>query len=594
MIKLTKGDEVENERFMQISRISNMVYFDIEKFRIYTKRMAAMHEGTCRRLKSYMSLISGTNVEKLTYTTIREYLINYEEVSPKEFEVYDHWGKFEKYSFDASVRAKLMEKNIAPFFMSMCADYVKLNSVVDLNETFLNGLRSCGQVNNDGFKLGTIPFKYTESATNRIYTKSQSIQGLPIDSCKMISCPKDYFILWADFKQIDFRVFWNLIMRYNNDGTIEDNDDIEDYYNMFAKKTYDSIGMKFVEEVFAEERPLYKAGTLTAVYGGSVSTINSNVNNIEFAQRIFKYINALSNHSYKKYKDLLLKNISLNIPFSCYNYFGTEIYLHPKTDKVLTAGLNRDMQGTSAELIKLVTLKIYDKMQSHLDNTMKFLPYINRHDETLFMMHKSSIPYLYEFLDCCKIRVDDWDILELEWGAGTYYKEEDPELMKQIREMGSKVKNKNQPRTKRKDVYVPFTNSKVVYLHTSIYNDVYVSCILNDKAKAGIIIVDRVPPTFSEISKEINSAWGEELRGDNIDRVIVKQKTLGYNTIDGLEFIADDINYIPDTNISKIIANSVLYGYIKKVKGEVPDEKLLAENARIIREGIDFTWRMKT
>lgn len=591
MLKLTMDTPVNTEDYLAIMRLNNLVYFEKEKLIREFKIEEARLEGIKKNILDYMSFMSDEYCGKLTYETARNFLVSHEGVPDSEFLVYEDYGKTKKYSFDDKVREKIFDKGYAPFFFSMYNEYINNLSTINTVRTFVNGIRDTKYLTNSGEVISSIPFYYSIAKTNRIYTKNQSVQGLPLSFCNNIVAVKDYFILWFDFSQIDFRVAWNTILRYTSENAKVEHEDTPDYYLMFAKELYKSLNKDFDIDKYKEDRPKYKTGTLATLYGCSVNTILDSVKDREFAGQLHEYFNSDTNYGYKKYKDLLKRNIENGLMFSAKTYFGTEMYLDPKDRGVLNAGLNRPIQGTTADIMKVMTLEIYNRVQKHINNPMKFYPILNRHDENLFMCHKDTIPFLYEFIDCTRIQVDDWDPLEFQWSAGYNYKVEDEELVKSIKSSMNGHKLTIAKKTKPKTSYTPFTNAVKISVTTYHENGYYYTMLLDEDINRATFFIDRKPIHFQkwvDVYLDNEPSWYKEEH----DRVIFIANSNGYCIKNNIEFVVKYDNSLELNTMASMIMNSVVKEYCRRQLKIEPSDYLIEHSNDNLRKEIKFDWKI--
>lgn len=590
MLNITRDTKVDTDRYLALMRLSNLVYFNTKEFQQEFYRESAKLDGLEKNILEYMNFYSDYAYDKLTTDTAKDYLKCFENVPPDEFVIFDKKTRNYRESFDKTVREKIRERGYSPYFFSIYDSYADNESALNSTRTFVNCLRDTKFVDNYNNPVASAPFFYNKAKTGRIYTKQLNIQGLPLDYCKYISSVKDYFLLWFDFKQIDFRVAWNLILRYINEKEISKHEDTPDYYKMFAKDLYLKTGKEFNEEEFQADRGKYKTGTLATMYGSSISTIRKQVNDDKFVQTLHDYINSPNNFGYNRYKNYLVKNINDDFLFDAYTYFGTVMKLHPDTDGVLTAGLNRPIQGTAADIIKIITLEIYDRVQKHINNPMRFYPYLNRHDECLFMCHKSVLPYLYEFLDCVRIQVDDWDPLELEWSAGYNYKIEDEELINKIKTTVQEHPLTPKVVTKPSQEFFPFTIAKDLQHYFIKEGNYFYSLIYSYNDAKAICYVEKKEPVFEKMVEDYIKTNCKEERG--LSRIIIASSLDFYKYFGDIEVFTRSDEKDNRNSVAKCILSSIAKEHIKRHLEKTPPDYLVNNANDIVRKGTDITWRI--
>jgi len=423
MLKYTKTDYVPSLEFKALMRRHLNLYMDYNKLKYDIMYDNGILNNLFKQISNYIEFFSDYKIEKYTANEICPFLVKYEKVPENLIMKIGKKGPI--YSLDKTIREKLNSYNYVPELMDLINAYTEIDTSVDIGRSLLRALIKTDLISNCGDEIYSAPFSYKESDTFRVYTSDISATTIPIKYVKHITSPKDYLLLWCDFAQIDLRCAWNMILRYNNEqsANIDINSDTIDFYKLVAQDVSLTNKRNFSEEKFKEDRHKYKRIILSTINGASVQALINDIKDKVFSENLYNYINT-QNKAYVEYKETINNNIASKVNFYMQTYFGTKMYIpFDGLDKdICTASLNRPLQGTSADIQKLVTVDIYNKMQSLINDPTKFFPILNRHDETLWYIHKECLPFLNEFNSMCKIQIDDWDLIELEWEIGYNYK----------------------------------------------------------------------------------------------------------------------------------------------------------------------------
>ena len=508
----------------------------------------------------YMNFNSDGSFDKITPANMRAYLINVENVPEEYFLVFNKTKKQMVPSFDVTVLNRLIKYNICPYLLELYSAYQEMNSKTNILSINQGALMETKFKAFDNRPLYQIPFYYTMESTGRIYSKAVDVQGLPIKYANLQKALKDYFLLWGDFSQIDLRVALQLCLM--GDESLKRN--IEKYpddrYEGFARTMYESKNMVFNPEQFVEDREnRFKPGILAPVYGMSESNVCAKVGDSSIGSSIYHYIN--SNPSYKEYKNNIKKNIQSGVDFYVQTYFGTKLPISRHTGNIMTACLNKPIQGTSGDIMKIVTCEIYRRMQSHLNDKNLFFPLVNRHDETIFMIHKSAIEYLYEFVDCTDIQLDDWAPLKIKWSAGYRYKQTDDNLVNQINLAVSKHSLTPKVYHMRKQTFTPAPRLLSLGAFVLTYNGVNYTTIqfLDSDTMLSIIDTERT----RKVAKIVKYLTQENLINfEDYDRILIYCNFTDYIKLENdIEVIVTDN---PDFYNATIFSGEVSHGLAKR------------------------------
>lgn len=558
---------VPNSEFLARMSILRRNYVDREHWMDLLEQDKAVLSATERLMLEYMNFHSDNRYEKINKNILRDYLVKVEEIPLECVQKFDRKKGAYVFSMDASIMERLIKNNISPYLMELYEHYQSLESKYNFARSQLNSLIETNITDRNGKKLHAMPFYYTVKSTGRIYTKSVSIQSFSHRYNSIHVAPKDYFLLWGDFSQIDLRVALELCL--TGEGSLKKNlIEYEDKYEAFSRSMHFDKGHEFDLEKFTEDRDKYKAGILAPIYGMSERAVQHKVGDVEVGSGIYNYIN--NNKKYQDYSNNVDININTNLDFYCETYFGTRMPVSRGTGNKKTASLNKPIQGTSSDIMSIVTVEMYNRIISKVKDKSLFIPLVNVHDETRFLVHKSIIPYMNEFIDCTRIQVDDWATLEIEWGAGYAYGEEDENLMKQLKQTlkaNPLTPRKISKRTKRYNA-TPVVRS----FNWSVleYGNLKFSLIQSFYNNVAIFTVHKNTINIDSIFNLLKEKWTKEVR--EADRIIMYCTKEDYKVIDGKELIScmprGTNNYLTD-KLNKGLASRYLRNVIKR---EPPEE----------------------
>lgn len=375
---LGKLEELLNQR--------HEVYFDeemcVKLFSLLRSRIAMQREE-CNFL-IYMASQPGA-FYSLKSTSVCDFLVTEMKVDQNKF-IYKN-----KFSMD-------MKEVLIPLSKSRSIDkwtkhfleqYIALKKM----ESALSGFESKYQRSEFPPEGGVIMRYRTEiQETGRVYYSNEPIVSVPKFFLPAMRAPKDKYLLWGDFAQIDFRLAYNLLLRtkenekYFKEYEIDENGNVtvsdkwsEDYYKSFARSV---LKNKFNQEEFLGQRNGYKTNSLAAVYGSGIPTMNISYPDSELNTAIKNEIT--TNEKYNNYKQRFKKMIEGSDLITIYDYFGFERTLDTRIYGIENKCLNTPIQATSASLVTHLIL-IMKEVIPELD------VYLIRHDEPIFMIDKNKL-----------------------------------------------------------------------------------------------------------------------------------------------------------------------------------------------------------
>lgn len=327
-------------------------------------------------------------------------------------------------------------------------NYSKAKNYREETTSKINLLRETSLKHRYNLPLYAIHSNYAKLVTGRYTTEKDNLIGWNKRASHNFTVPKDYFLVWADFGQIDLRVAINLILSHGNEEMLTDA--IEDKYELFARTMYAKANKPFDEERFKLNRPAYKQSILSRMYGANkMSLLGNGFTDIEEVNELDNFFN---NH---KYYNEVKKNIESALQFKedieLFNYFGETriLSVNSANDKISShdfkSAFNTPIQSTSNGIVMLWTMWLVDQFRALGFNEDKFRPYLMRHDEGIFLCHDNVKPYLWIFKQASSVALDDWSELINEVKLGYNYKVPDEDLTKEYEQSIEQNKEKIVP-----------------------------------------------------------------------------------------------------------------------------------------------------
>lgn len=279
-----------------------------------------------------------------------------------------------------------------------------------------------------GNSLGSVSFKYRSCETGRYYTYDDSIQNWPLELCEAITVPQDFFLVWADFDQIDFRVGYHIFLREPGSDADQIYLAATDKYRGMYEIICRAAGKEPDFDLFTKYRKAYKKAILSAMYNASEQSLFNDIRNHELAHELYQYFQ--NNKKYQAFRSSINRLLEYHVDAIVKDYFGftrsiplPNLSNNKEVNDAISKCCNTPIQSTSFSILQLwleKTLELFEKNGFSRETHIK--PYLIRHDECIFMVHKSMYPKLYLFKDVMTVAVDDWDKITLEPHFGVYYK----------------------------------------------------------------------------------------------------------------------------------------------------------------------------
>lgn len=302
------------------------------------------------------------------------------------------------------------------------------NDISKLQKILNEYIRETKYLGNEDQPLSAIPFGYERRITGRYYSHNDNIQGYSKRISDILTVPRDYFLYWSDFNQIDLRVAYETIIKEQDPSLDNIFQTTDDKYEAMARIMASKLNSEFNLQDFKGKRNLYKVGVLARTYGQSANQIANSTGDQKFAYTLDMYFK--ENKTYTRYLERLYELCHNASNFTITDYFGVEREITVTSDhsRVINQALNTPIQTTSNSIVMHYTNEVLDKFRSMGFGEDKIKLYLNRHDEVVWMIHKDLMPYLYIIEDLSSIQVDEWSLLTMDHHLGYNYGIEDAKL----------------------------------------------------------------------------------------------------------------------------------------------------------------------
>lgn len=462
------------------------IYIDYTKYITSLNRFTALFESARDNLVELIRIASLDNYVEINSTSIIWTLIDYCGLNERDLQTKKPQGNYD-FSLDQTKVLLPLKEKLDSRAANAKEGYRLASEIVDAylqykeyKHCMENARAKCKlfiDTDEQGWSgnLKKIDFVYQMKDTGRYYTKNDNIQNWNLNMVPSITVPKGYIMVWADFAQIDLRVAYHVYLKEAESRYDEIYKEETDKYRAIYRIMCESLGEEPDFNLFKEYRPAFKKAILSAIYNAAEHSLAVDMKNPNLAKSLYKYIH--NNPGYKHFRKVLDRVIDFGIEVPVNDYFGFKrnIPLTASLDwnsknQTINKGCNTPIQSTSNS-IKLIWLEeLLTGFEKYgFNRTEHVIPYLDRHDEMVFMIHESVIPYLWVFNEYMSIAIDDWDILELEPHIGLFYKTPIKELEDTYLKQVEQHKNEYSTRTvtsPRKPVYRPISDVVEIYTYT--------------------------------------------------------------------------------------------------------------------------------
>ena len=286
-------------------------------------------------------------------------------------------------------------------YLSANNDFVKLileyRSISKLLNTYINSLPK--QISKSTHRIHT-EYVQTVASTGRLSSINPNLQNIPIRTNRgreirkaFTAKNKDYFIMAADYSQIELRIIASLSEEENMMNAFKNNEDIH-------ASTASAVFNVPLKGVSKEQRSNAKVVNFGIIYGVSAFGLSNqtNLNRKESKELIEKY--------YEKYPKLK-QYINEQISFARTNEYvetvlGRRRYLkdiNSRNGVVRGAAernaINAPVQGSAADIIKIAMINIQNRLNNGNYRSKMLLQV---HDELVFDVFKPELNDIIELV----------------------------------------------------------------------------------------------------------------------------------------------------------------------------------------------------
>jgi hypothetical protein len=327
-----------------------------------------------------------------------------------------------------TVLEPLLDNGYAQEFLDTYIEYSSVRARTNRATKVADRLVASDFVSKAGRALHKLHFTVGVQENLRFNYKNEDLISIPHEYSPCYSVEDDYFLVWGDYAQSDFRIAYNLFLRDEENAKIMDA--CEDKYEGIARVVAAHFKESFDLEKFKEERDLYKVYVLSTIYGQQHGRTPEAQ---EFISKFNKYLNTCA--KYQEYIRRIKERYKLGLPLMVTGYFG---YDQPipiegmRESNVVDKALNTPIQTGSSQVVILTVNAILDRFYEMGYTKKEVSVYFVRHDEPIFKVHKSVMKDLWVLNDFSTILVENWSPLKLSFEAGYNYGEVDEELQNEM------------------------------------------------------------------------------------------------------------------------------------------------------------------
>ena len=379
---LKKYNQLNLYKKIEIPLLYTLAQMEIEGINLDINFLKKLSEKTSKELNDISKNIYDLAGEEFNISSpkqLGEILFDKMKISSKPKKT-----KTGQYSTSEEVLTDLSAKN----------DFVKLilehRSVSKLLNTYINSLPK--QISKSTNRIHT-EYLQTVASTGRLSSINPNLQNIPIRTKRgreirkaFTAKNKDYFIMAADYSQIELRIIASLCEEQNMINAFKNNEDIH-------ASTASAVFNVPINQVTKEQRSNAKVVNFGIIYGVSAFGLSNqtSLNRKESKELIEKY--------YEKYPKLK-QYINNQISFARENGYvetllGRRRYLrdiNSRNSFVRSAAernaINAPVQGSAADIIKIAMINIEKKLRNDGYNSKMLLQV---HDELVFDVFKPEL-----------------------------------------------------------------------------------------------------------------------------------------------------------------------------------------------------------
>ena len=379
---LKKYNQLNLYKKIEIPLLYTLAQMEIEGINLDINFLKKLSEKTSKELNDISKNIYDLAGEEFNISSpkqLGEILFDKMKISSKPKKT-----KTGQYSTSEEVLTDLSGKNVSVKLI------LEHRSVSKLLNTYINSLPK--QISKSTNRIHT-EYLQTVASTGRLSSINPNLQNIPIRTKRgreirkaFTAKNKDYFIMAADYSQIELRIIASLCEEQNMINAFKNNEDIH-------ASTASAVFNVPINQVTKEQRSNAKVVNFGIIYGVSAFGLSNqtSLNRKESKELIEKY--------YEKYPKLK-QYINNQISFARENGYvetllGRRRYLrdiNSRNSFVRSAAernaINAPVQGSAADIIKIAMINIEKKLRNDGYNSKMLLQV---HDELVFDVFKPEL-----------------------------------------------------------------------------------------------------------------------------------------------------------------------------------------------------------
>ena len=392
---LEKFDQIKLYKELEIPLLKTLAKMEIEGINLDVQFLKKLSERTTRDLNEITTEIYELAGEEFNISSpkqLGEILFDKMKIisNPKK-------TKTGQYSTSEEVLSELSSKS------DLVKLVLKFRSISKLLNTYINSLPK--QLNRSTNRIHT-EYVQTITSTGRLSSINPNLQNIPIRTNRgrqvrkaFIARNKDYFLMAADYSQIELRIIASLSNEENMISAFKNKEDIH-------ASTASAVFNVPIEKVTKEQRSNAKVVNFGIIYGVSAFGLSNQtgLNRKESKELIEKYFD-----KYPKLKQYINNQISFarNKGY-VETVLGRRRYLkdiNSQNGVIRGAAernaINAPVQGSAADVIKIAMINIQNKLSKGNYKTKMLLQI---HDELVFDVFK---PELNEMIEMIKNEMEE-------------------------------------------------------------------------------------------------------------------------------------------------------------------------------------------
>ena len=387
---LEKFNQIKLYNEIEIPLLKTLAKMEIEGINLDVKFLKKLSERTTNELEDITKEIYELAGEEFNISSpkqLGEILFDKMKITNKPKKT-----KTGQYSTSEEVLNELSSKS------DLVKLVLKFRSISKLLNTYINSLPK--QLDKSTNRIHT-EYVQTVASTGRLSSINPNLQNIPIRTNRgrevrkaFIARNKDYFLMAADYSQIELRIIASLSNEENMINAFKKNEDIH-------ASTASAVFNVPINQVSKEQRSNAKVVNFGIIYGVSAFGLSNqtNLNRTESKELIEKYF-----EKYPKLKQYINNQIS----FARNNGYvetvlGRRRYLKDiNSQNSVVRGsaernaINAPVQGSAADIIKIAMINIQRKLSK---GNYKSKMLLQIHDELVFDVFK---PELNEMIELTK------------------------------------------------------------------------------------------------------------------------------------------------------------------------------------------------